>query len=549
MDRAVDLWQETPGGLTPLSNNLRPQPSFMKVLDLAFACIFTVEWMIRLLSEECGFLVGPDWRWNFVDTIAVLSSWSEIALDAMNNESFVDLSLVRMLRILRVVRSIRIVRVLLVFRELRLLLLSLTGSVMPLLWALVVLSVITFMFGILIQQGVASYLVSGDNVKSSTDELYLIGQVNGFTIEEASDVAVIDMFLNFPRTILTLFKSVSGGENWGLVQFQLESADPLYGFLWCIYIAIMFLGVLNVITGIFVECAVARARTDKEMALLEELERNKERMRQLMELFRDLDTNGDGKVTYDEWESFTTRKEAQAAMALLGLDIRKTKEIYRMLDFNDDQEIDLEEFAVGCMELSGNAKGVDVETLLRNSKKLLANLSRHFYRVENKIEAYMTAQSNKVGMAVDHVERLVNSRTMSENGSNPGSPLLMEDKSADVFDMTLATENAAQNSVVALDNNNNGGTPASKKVQYSRQMIKKRISSLARLAQVHVDSDRVEEVQNALGAVVRTLDSQLNWTTAIGRTLQSELDALSIRYGLYHHEVLPQDEQPNNVKT
>eukprot|EP00971_Amphidinium_carterae_P134697 2669507-Amphidinium_carterae.2 len=32
------------------------------------------------------------------------------------------------------------------------------------------------------------------------------------------------------------------------------------------------------------------------------------------------------KVTLDEWESFTTRTEAQAAMALLGLDVRKTKE-------------------------------------------------------------------------------------------------------------------------------------------------------------------------------------------------------------------------------
>eukprot|EP00971_Amphidinium_carterae_P134698 2669507-Amphidinium_carterae.3 len=90
-----------------------------------------------------------------------------------------------------------------------------------------------------------------------------------------------------------------------------------------------------------------------------------------------------------------------------------------MLDLNDDQEVDIEEFAVGCMELSGAAKGVDIfgsalrlslpesvadqETLLRNSKKMLANLGRHFYRLETKMENYMLAQSNKVGMAVDHV--------------------------------------------------------------------------------------------------------------------------------------------------
>jgi len=540
MDRAVELWKGTDFGASPESARLESQPGFMKVVDLSFAIIFSFEWLVRVLAEEFEFFIGAEWKWNWIDTVSLFSSWAEIALDALSNRTFVDLSLVRMLRILRVVRSIRIVRVLLVFRELRLLLLSLTGSVMPLLWALVVLNVITFMFGILIQQGVASHLVSEETVRS-LDDTYEIGEVSGFAITEASKAALIDMFYSFPRTFLTLFKSVTGGENWGWVQYQLESADPTYGFLWCMYIAIMFLGVLNVITGIFVECAVARARTDKEMALLEEMERNKERMKQLMEVFHELDANCDGKVTLDEWESFTTRTEAQAAMALLGLDVRKTKEIYKMLDLNDDQEVDIEEFAVGCMELSGAAKGVDVETLLRNSKKMLANLGRHFYRLETKMENYMLAQSNKVGMAVDHVEKLVQSRTLSEQGSDRHSIASPPPAFANSKDNSDEAPETAGPQLLDMDNNNNNNgkqlnNGAVRKAPITRQHVKKRIASLAQLAQTYVDSARVEEMQLALGAVIRTVDSQSTWTTAVGRSMQSDLDAISIRYGLFHHE-------------
>merc|ERR1712217_261358 len=92
----------------------------------------------------------------------------------------------------------------------------------------------------------------------------------------------------------------------------------------------------------------------------------------------DLDVNFDGKVTKDEWADFTKSKEAKAALTLIGLDSSKTEELFNLIDLDSNGELGLEEFVVGSMQLSGSAKMVDVETLLRNNKKLLVKVGARF---------------------------------------------------------------------------------------------------------------------------------------------------------------------------
>ncbi|CAK0814759.1 unnamed protein product [Prorocentrum cordatum] len=256
----------------------------------------------------------------------------------------------------------------------RLILLSLLSSLWPLLWArraalpaLLSLSMVMFTFVVVFMQGLAEYIMdAGEGDKQTVDSVRV-------------------WFSSFWESFLTLFKVITGGINWQDVHNPLESASFWYGNLFVLYVAIMVFGVLNVITGIFVECAVTKARADTDLSLQEEVDREKSMMMQLIQLFRVMDANMSGTISHDEWEAFTRQPNAKAILTLMDLDIHKTHQIFALIDADGSNEVDLEEFVMGCMKLQGGAKTVDLEAMLQNNKVLvrknlhhLHNLSRHF---------------------------------------------------------------------------------------------------------------------------------------------------------------------------
>ena len=61
----------------------------------------------------------------------------------------------------------------------------------------------------------------------------------------------------------------------------------------------MLVGVLNVITGFFVENATAKARSDRAFAQSEEVEKSRSMMKHLVELFMLIDGNSSGSISYE----------------------------------------------------------------------------------------------------------------------------------------------------------------------------------------------------------------------------------------------------------
>merc|ERR1719343_544801 len=90
-------------------------------------------------------------------------------------------------------------------------------------------------------------------------------------------------------------------------------------------------------------------------------------------------------MTIQEWENFVSKKEAQTVLAMLDLDASKTKDIFRLIDLDGSGAIEIKEFVVGCMQLQGSAKMVDVETLLRSNKKLMVKCTEYFEQMEKQI--------------------------------------------------------------------------------------------------------------------------------------------------------------------
>ena len=80
--------------VTPVGDGL---PLWFMIIDIIFTCVFTGELLVRVAAQEIQFLTGSDWKWNWFDTVLVVTSVADTALHNFSG----DLSLLRVLRLLR----------------------------------------------------------------------------------------------------------------------------------------------------------------------------------------------------------------------------------------------------------------------------------------------------------------------------------------------------------------------------------------------------------------------------------------------------------------
>merc|ERR1719473_1013782 len=100
--------------------------------------------------------------------------------------------------------------------------------------------------------------------------------------------------------MISLWCAISGGNDWMQYAEKLRILEmgELYFCMFLFYIAFCVVGLLNVVTGIFVDSAVC-TRTDDEVVegYKEDLKRTTE---EVMQIFKDADTDSSGTMSYME---------------------------------------------------------------------------------------------------------------------------------------------------------------------------------------------------------------------------------------------------------
>mmetsp|Transcript_44515 Transcript_44515/g.79978 ORF Transcript_44515/g.79978 Transcript_44515/m.79978 type:complete len:671 (+) Transcript_44515:99-2111(+) len=329
-------------------------PAWQQTVEMTFTGIFILELFLRMVAEEWSFWIGSDWKWNLFDTILVMTMIADTALVLAG----LDISYIRLLRVLRALRTVRIIRVLRFFRELRVMLLSIMNSIAPLMWAVLFLALTISVFSVVFLQGVTNFILDAK-------------------MESEKVEAVQEFYSSFPMASFSLFMAITGGNDWWLLVRPLLEISPVYAVLFVVYIFLMVLGVLNIITGIFVESATELSRLDRDLVTQAEQERTGTYMKELRKLFLEIDSDRNGVISLEEFEDFAANDEVQAYFSVLELDVTKATQVFRLLDIDRSNQIEIDEFVVGCMRLKGLAKGVDMESLMLENKRMMTRWNNH----------------------------------------------------------------------------------------------------------------------------------------------------------------------------
>jgi len=335
-----------------------PMPQWAVFVDLIFNVAFITELVFRVVVLESRFFVGPEWRWNLFDTILVLLSIVEMFLVSSGfNPSFM-----RVLRVVRVSRSLRMLRLMRfthLVRKLRLMTVAIINCSMMLMWAVVVLIIVTFLFSVILLNATAQYVSDASPGNEYVDGIKIY-------------------FSSLFMTMVTLFMAVAGGVDWWEVLRIFLEIHVLYGVLFMLFIIITVLAVLNVINAIFVNDAMESTRTDQDLLMQGELEETKLMLERLTGLFEKLLSagTGSGEISDRLFVEQVEQEEMKMQFALLGLYYTDGLNFFRLLDIDAKKSLGIDQFVMGCLRLKGGALLIDNNVLVEDTKRLVESMGR-----------------------------------------------------------------------------------------------------------------------------------------------------------------------------
>ena len=338
------------------------EPTFFYVAQIVFFLAFFSDLALRWTADGLIYFVcNEEMYWNVLDIFVVSFNLVEVITETLifsGSPSAVlitNFTVVRMIRVLRVVRIARVIRVLKAFRELRLMVASIVSSARNLLWVIMILCVLLYVFGISFTSAVALELEMSPVDAPGTEELKRY-------------------FGSLSSSILTLYSSMSGGEDWTVYYHALSRLAWPYQTLFLFFVTFAIFAVVNVITGVFVDTAIEKNQTDKELAIQEELRSKKLRMNWIRDVFSELDSSGDGMVSLQEFENQLNHEAVVAYFNTLKLDVSDARTLFRLLDSDGSDGVNIDEFVQGCYRLSGEATTLHTQVMQCDIKDILTKM-------------------------------------------------------------------------------------------------------------------------------------------------------------------------------
>lgn len=332
------------------------QNQFIFYSELAMCIFYTVELVLKLRLHGVFFFINEDRVWNFFDLILVVQSmYEQIAIFLLSGGG-ASLSFMRTFRIMKVVKAFRAIRFIRMFRELRLMMVSLKNSFGSLFWTMIMLVFIFYIFGLIAMQGVSNYLMAEPAVSQEMAE------------------AMLRNFGTMQKSMLTMYKTGTGGADWEAFYDILEQAGTFYAVTYLFFTCFFHISVFNVLTGMFVERVMKLAEPDHDQNVMEWRKERQAQQYEVKKLCKLMDSDNSGTISWEEFEGHLSDERVSAYFASLELDIKHAEMFFHTLvEANDGDEVDIDSFVEGCMQMKGTATSIDLHIV----SVQIRNLHRH----------------------------------------------------------------------------------------------------------------------------------------------------------------------------
>lgn len=331
-------------------------PKWMQRAEQAFLCIYWIEFLIKLFVYRVSFFCNEDWKWNLFDCLVCLQGmYDELTAAFLFEHSASSITYMRLLRLFKLGKVFRMFRAFRVIRELRVMFHSVVDSMVSMFWSIIMLVFFMYIFALVFMQGINAALHGEDAPDISDEERRNLDTYFQSTLD----------------AMLSLYMATSGGTDWELFFNLLGVGGVTYQVIFLMYVVFTTFALFNILTGILVDKVSSQALTDREDMFLEWRLRKMGDIKELKALCHSIDSDGDGKISWDELQSHFKSDQVIAYLDSMDLRIHDAELFFTVLQQicgNDDIDIDM--FVEGCMKMKGPASGIDQHALAFQLKLL-----------------------------------------------------------------------------------------------------------------------------------------------------------------------------------
>lgn len=341
-----------------LARRGEPRLEWTKWPNYCFLFLFVVELCVRCANRGMDLILAGDRYWNVFDVLLIVTACLQ-ELSELTNYTFL-----RSLRIFRLIRVVRSFRVMHAVKSLRLMLASVTCSLESLTWGIVFLCFLIFLAALFIQSDVEQHVRS-------------VGV-------ETVNVDLLDFYGSVGDTMVTLFMTVSGGDDWRVFLKPLQDIrGHFYTVFFVVFVAVVVVGILNILTAIFVDSSKSIADVDRDFVIQQQMMQTNSSVNALRKIFEEADEGNTGQISWNQFESHLLKEEVIAYLGFMELEVIEARGLFQLLDVEEVGCVSIDEFVLGMMRLKGTAKGVDIVTLLYENKRIVTRLKAFMRFVED----------------------------------------------------------------------------------------------------------------------------------------------------------------------
>eukprot|EP00439_Symbiodinium_sp_Y106_P048641 s1061_g6.t1 len=335
-------------------------------------CAYSIDTVLVVIAKGIRILLDP---MMLTDAFVLTCGYVETLMQYLGyGDLMSSVAVFRMLRLVRILRVTRVLRRTGGFRELQKLIRMLSTCLKTLFWSFIFCFVMMTVWALLIVELV-------NPLMEEVFEDCLECQKSTSSVMHAN---------------VLLFKTVIAGDSWGQISVPMMEEYPLTAIIFMGSLLTLVFGVMNLIVAVVVD-TFAEARQRDVLNLAEEMQNNENIDRERLErIFKRIDTDGSGMVTFDELlEGARRDPEFQSRLRVMDIDEADLEQLFEMIDVNGEGEIAAAEFITPLTRWVSDSKTAArfiKYNMLRSlgQQEELYGLSRRCFEVlDNRVEAIM----------------------------------------------------------------------------------------------------------------------------------------------------------------
>lgn len=304
-----------------------------------FTAFFALEMLLKIAALRLRYFREP---WNLFDFFIVCISLVDTMVSSFSQKS----SFVSIIGILRLLRLLRMLKLLRVVPQFRILFDGILAALQSMFWVGALCGLLLYMVAV-----ASVRLLGGDDAGFG-----MVADDEASLMAEAASFNNYQYFGTVSRSLLSLFNLVVMAELDAIVR-PIWEIQPFVTIGLVLLSFIMMFGVLNILVGMIMDNVMRTVKQmDQETGKHERL-RRAALTKEISDILFQVDTNGDGSITSDEFFDKSNNERLQELLIELQLPHGFTeRDLFKFLDRQGQRCVTYDQFSDGIVGIVMNSE-------------------------------------------------------------------------------------------------------------------------------------------------------------------------------------------------